>query len=256
MTRRSPLRLHILFATENDRAVIIRQGYKKESRLILWHRDTYRFADGQWLMKSNVEFGRCELSPDGRHLIYVAHGGRFWRGQHSNALTRNGYTVISQPPYWTALALFPHGLRRRGGEFFFDNRHFFVDANADIIERETDFLRVVPGEAKEDCPTGLRLSDGGCAPVSTQALQRMLGKSSAVTLSELRLRLPPFPRPMLAGYVTEGAKLFRRVGDELQLIRDFTDMEFEKVRAPYDFSLDPNVDTDRVNGCPTNGGQA
>lgn len=256
MKRRSPLRLHFFFATENDRAVIIRHGYKKESRMILWHRDTDQFEDGQWLMKSNVEYGRCELSPDGRHLIYVAHGDRLRRGQHGNALTRNGYTVISQPPYWTALALFPHGLRRRGGEFFFDNRHFFVDANVDIIERETDFSRVDSGEATEACPTGLRLTDGGCAPMSTQALQRVMGKPGPVTWSELRHRLPLFPRPMLAAYATEGGKLFRRVDDELQLIRDLTDMEFERVRAPYDFSDDPDADAATVVGRPKAGGLA
>ena len=36
-------------------------------------------------------------------------------------------------------------------------------------------------------------------------------------------------------YDTQGGKLYRRNGMELELIRDFTDMEFEPIRAPYDW---------------------
>ena len=45
----------------------------------------------------------------------------------------------------------------------------------------------------------------------------------------------PVPRQgLLDQYDTMGGKLYRRQGLELELIRDFTDMEFEAVRAPYD----------------------
>ena len=36
-------------------------------------------------------------------------------------------------------------------------------------------------------------------------------------------------------YDTQGGCLFRRVGGDMELIRDFTDMEFEHIRAPYDW---------------------
>ena len=36
-------------------------------------------------------------------------------------------------------------------------------------------------------------------------------------------------------YDTQGGKLYRRRGMELELIRDFTDMTFEPIRAPYDW---------------------
>ena len=40
---------------------------------------------------------------------------------------------------------------------------------------------------------------------------------------------------LLDQYDTLGGKLYRREGQELALIRDFTDMEFERIRAPYDW---------------------
>ncbi len=65
MSSAPTLRLHLFFATQNDRAVILRQGPSKLFRMILWHRDTDRFEDGQWL-KHKVYPDRCALSPDGQ----------------------------------------------------------------------------------------------------------------------------------------------------------------------------------------------
>ena len=65
------IRLHLFFATENDRAVILRQGPARQFRMILWHRDSDTFEDGQWI-KTKVYVERCDLSPDGRHFIYFA----------------------------------------------------------------------------------------------------------------------------------------------------------------------------------------
>ena len=63
------VRLHLFFATENDTAVVLRQGPTKQFCLILWHRDTDTFEDGQWL-KHKVYVDWCDLSPDGCHFIY------------------------------------------------------------------------------------------------------------------------------------------------------------------------------------------
>ena len=37
------IRLHLFFATETDRALILRQGPSRQFRMILWHRATDRF---------------------------------------------------------------------------------------------------------------------------------------------------------------------------------------------------------------------
>jgi len=90
------IRLHLFFARDNDRAVILRQGPSDVFRLILWHRDSDRFEDGQWL-KHKVYTDRCDLSPDGRHFLYFALDGKW------GSAARGSYTAISRPPFFTAL---------------------------------------------------------------------------------------------------------------------------------------------------------
>ena len=36
-------------------------------------------------------------------------------------------------------------------------------------------------------------------------------------------------------YDTQGGNLYRRTPDGMELIRDFSEMEFEPIRAPYDW---------------------
>ena len=45
---------------------------------------------------------------------------------------------------------------------------------------------------------------------------------------------------LLDRYDTLGGKLYRRRGQELELIRDFADMRFEEIIAPYDWRHDPD----------------
>ena len=222
------IRLHLFFATENDRAVILRQGPSKLVRMILWHRDTDTFEDGQWL-KYKVYVERCALSPDGRHFIYFTLDGR-WKAD-----TRGSYTCISRPPYWTALALFPQGDTWGGGGVFLDNRHYFAHGGSDIIGRDDGLARVNLGEAEKGCTTGIRLMNGKRAPLDRAATRRLLDEPRPSDMFELFQRMAPPPGDALDRYDTVGGRLYRRNGQELELIRDFTDMEFENIRAPYDW---------------------
>ena len=85
------VRLHLFFATENDRAVILRQGPSKQYRMILWDRGTDTFEDGQWI-KQRIYLDWCDLSPDGEHFIYFTLSGK-WSDKSEGA-----YSVISKPP--------------------------------------------------------------------------------------------------------------------------------------------------------------
>ena len=215
------LRLHLFFAQDNDRAVILRQGPSKVFRMILWHRDTDRFEDGQWL-KHKVYVERCDLSPDGQHFLFFALDGN-WGSD-----ARGSYTAISRPPYFTALALFPQGDTWGGGGAFFDNRHFCINgcADGDILGRAKGLARAERGNPSKDCATGIRLMDGTRAPLAPSAKKARLEPSDS-----------PDPDPGRA-YHTKGGRLYRRDGQELILIRDFTDMAFEPIRAPYDVAPD------------------
>lgn len=225
---RPVVRLHLFFATKNDRAVILRQGPTRHWRMILWHRDTDRFEDGQWV-KNTVYVERCDLSPDGRHFIYFLLDGR-WQSDAEGA-----FTAVSRPPYWTALSLFPGGNTWGGGGIFADDKHYYAVGGPDIIGRDDGLSRITVGEPSKGCTTGIRLLDGRRAPLDRETTRRLLGGAPPRDAGEVLGRLRVARTGYLDQYDTMGGRLYRRHGQELELIRDFTDMAFEPVRAPYDW---------------------
>lgn len=213
------IRLHLFFARESSKAVILRQGPSKTFRMILWDRDDDSFEDGQWL-KHKVYPQGCDLSPDGCHFLYFALNGD-WAGE-----TKGAYTAISRPPYFTALALFPEGDAWGGGGCFLDSRHYMIASRSfDILGRDDGLFRAFDGARRKGCPTGLRLIDGKPAPIS---------KEVAARVDEIRRSRWTAP---LDRYETQGGRLYRIVQGDLELIRDFSDMSFEPVRAPYDWRV-------------------
>ncbi len=210
------IRLHLFFATQNDRAVILRQGPSKVFRLILWHRDTDVFEDGQWL-KHKIYVERCDLSPDGRHFIYFALNGD-WGGE-----TKGSYTALSRPPYFTALSLFPEGDTWGGGGRFLSNRHYVASGGHDILGRDDGLDRLFHVEQNNKGLTELARIDGRRVGLS-DAWQARLDSAEPESVTHACDR-----------YDSQGGILYRRNRDEMTLIRDFTDMSFEPIRAPYDW---------------------
>jgi hypothetical protein len=90
-------RLFVIMARKAPIAAIIRRGPSKQVRLIAWNTDTDTFEGGQWL-KGRIYERRCDLSPDGRYLIYFA-------ANHKSPIY--SWTAISRLPYLTALAFWP-----------------------------------------------------------------------------------------------------------------------------------------------------
>ena len=231
MTQASVVRLHLFFARDNDRAVIVRQGPTRQFRMILWHRNSDTFEDGQWV-KRKVYIERCDLSPDGKHFLYFMLDGKW------DSAGGGSYTAIAQPPYWTALSLFPGGNTWSGGGAFLDAQHYIADGGSDIIGRAEGITRVYQGETAKGCTTGLRLATGGRAPLDRDATRRLLDEPQPKEPWALRQRMLVPTGQALDEYDTQGGKLYRRRGMELELIRDFTDMSFEPIRAPYDWRDD------------------
>lgn len=216
MSTKPVIRLHLFFARDNSRAVILRQGPSKVFRMILWNRETDTFEDGQWL-KHKVYVERCDLSPDGHHFIYFALDGRW------GSMARGSYTAISRPPYFTALALFPQGDTWGGGGLFIDSTHFIIDSSSrDQIGQADGLARAFRGKPGKGCTSGLRLENGTPVPLDPDTRQIVLGRTKQASANPLDL------------YDTQGGRLYRRRGHDLTLIRDFTDMAFEPIRAPYD----------------------
>ncbi len=94
-------RLYVIQARDAPRAVIFRRGPSTHVMLALWHTDTDRVEEGQWL-KGRIYERRADLSPDGTKLLYFA--AQFRRKEMPT------WTAISQPPWLTAMVLWPkHG---------------------------------------------------------------------------------------------------------------------------------------------------
>lgn len=110
-TRPSKCRLFVLLARKAPRAVIFRRGPSAQVGLYLWHLDTDRVEAGQWL-KGRIYERRCDLSPDGKHLVYFCAQ---WRKPMQT------WTAISRPPWLTALALWPKGDAWGGGGLWDDD---------------------------------------------------------------------------------------------------------------------------------------
>jgi hypothetical protein len=113
--------LHVIFAREAKLGLVIRRGPSKQTRLILWHTAMEQFVAGQWL-KARVFERRCDLSPDGKLLIYFALDG------HWDRPARGAYTAVSRPPYFTALGLWPKGDAWHGGGLFVDDHSVWINS--------------------------------------------------------------------------------------------------------------------------------
>lgn len=143
--------LKVLFAAQEDKAVILRRGPQEHFHLIAWDLKSDTFERGQWL-RGRVRLS--DLSPDGARLLYWAaqyhrprtrptasvyyqpappaltsrRGRRripnYVREQEASApLARaeesfSTWTAVSKPPYFTALAVWPSlGTWSGGGRF-------------------------------------------------------------------------------------------------------------------------------------------
>lgn len=120
MSRPMAPRLHVLLARDADSGVVIRRGPTRHTAVIGWDRRRDTFTLGQWLYGRIYE-RRCDLSPDGRHLIYFAMNGR-WQSQ-----TRGSWTAISRAPYLKALTLYAKGDCWQGGGLFLANDSYWLN---------------------------------------------------------------------------------------------------------------------------------
>jgi len=68
--KESITRLHVLIRPKSNYAVVIRRGPAKQVCAIGWKLNSDEFKMGQWL-KGRIYERRCDISPDGRYMIYL-----------------------------------------------------------------------------------------------------------------------------------------------------------------------------------------
>lgn len=107
-TETPPARLFVILARKAPFAVIFRRGPSKQVRLIGWNTETDEFEGGHWL-KGRIYERRCDLSPNGRYLIYFA-------ADHKSSMY--SWTAISKPPWLTAISMWQNGDCWGGGGLF------------------------------------------------------------------------------------------------------------------------------------------
>ncbi|WP_284164627.1 hypothetical protein [Frigidibacter sp. SD6-1] len=220
MTEAPDVRLYLFFAQDGRSAAILRRARDRQYDLIGWDRATDRFEHGQTIRKYVVPES-CALSPDGAHFLYAV------RIAAPMGAVGEYYTAISRPPFFTALALFPHAGPWPLGGRFLDSATILLDDDSaqDRIGRADGLTRVIRGAVAKGCTSGLRLASGAPAPLSKAALAEAVGSGTDGAWQASQRAL----------YDTLGGTLYRRRGLELELIRDFRMIEPQFIRAPYDW---------------------
>lgn len=115
-----PPRLHVLLARGAPYGVVIRRGPSRWACTTGWNRADDTFAVGQWV-RARIYERRCDLSPDGRHLIYFAMNGRW------TADLRGSWTAISRAPHLKAIGLWAKGDCWQGGGLFLNDRDVWIN---------------------------------------------------------------------------------------------------------------------------------
>ena len=118
-----PPRLFVIFAESAHEAVIFRRGPARWCHVVRWDTMHDTFFRGAWF-KGRIYPEKCDLSPDGRLLLYFAHQGSRVGTNYTTA-----WTAISRSPWLTAIGLWPQGTTYGGGGRFTDNRSAMIRAS-------------------------------------------------------------------------------------------------------------------------------
>jgi hypothetical protein len=105
---------------------VFRRGPGKNVLALRWNTARDTFEEGQWL-RGRIYERRCDLSPSGEYLVYFA--AKF-RGTYPT------YTVVSRPPWLTALALWRGLGTWGGGGLFQDERTLLLNHRGSLTPDE------------------------------------------------------------------------------------------------------------------------
>ncbi|ESK53387.1 MAG: hypothetical protein I8H98_12400 [Moraxellaceae bacterium] len=107
-------KIHILFSEKSNIAAVLRRGPTRWYHLMKWDLNTNEFIHGSWI-KARIYEEKCDISFDGRYLLYSLHKGSLLGTDYTDS-----YTALSEIPSFTALALWPQGSTYLGGGRFLD----------------------------------------------------------------------------------------------------------------------------------------
>ena len=97
-----PARVDVILARRARRAVVFRRGPSKWTLVLRWDTDTDTFTAGDWF-HGRIYTRRCDITPDGRHLVYFA--AKFWSQRQTQLNFGHSWTAISEMPRLEPLGL-------------------------------------------------------------------------------------------------------------------------------------------------------
>jgi hypothetical protein len=110
-TRSGAPRLFGIVAQEAPVVAVLRRGPSNWAHVGRWDLDASTYLGGSWL-RGTLYPQRCDVSPDGRYLAYLALVG------HADWEPGTTYVAVSRLPWLTALAAWgTHGTWSRGAHF-------------------------------------------------------------------------------------------------------------------------------------------
>lgn len=114
-------RIFFLKSRIANSAIVFRRGPTDWIQMSIWNLDNDTLEPGQWINKK-VPMRNCDVSPSGKYLIYAVDN-------FENGKSR---TVISKPPFWTALTVWEHGdmLFDKGGGLFADEKTVLLNVQS------------------------------------------------------------------------------------------------------------------------------
>lgn len=113
-------RVSLVHRPDSEYVLILRRGPSKYVGLFGWNKITNEITTGQWL-KGSIFPKRCDISPDGKHIIYFASD--YSRAKQESTAT---WTVVSRFPYLKALDFWTKGDSWNGGGLFTSNNNYLL----------------------------------------------------------------------------------------------------------------------------------
>jgi hypothetical protein len=142
-------KLFVIPARSEPTAVILRRGPSAWYHVIQWDMRRDRFVHGAWF-RGRIYEEKCDVSPDGRLLVYFVH-----QGSRVGTEFTDSWTAISRVPWLEALVVWPQGTTYGGGVRFIDNRSLAVRGVLDppLDDFPLRGIRIVDGDTPLHRPT-------------------------------------------------------------------------------------------------------
>lgn len=109
------MHLFVIFAAQDDSAIIICTHSRTWFHLIQWTTKSDDFTHGAW-MRGRIFPEKCDLSPDGKLFVYSV------AAKASDPGFGTQWTAVSRTPWLFALAHWPDRSRIQGGGRFASNQ--------------------------------------------------------------------------------------------------------------------------------------